>query len=500
MSRTQKSAWSLASGVLYNIAWIATGFFATPRLLLWLGSERFGIYRVLLDWIGYLMLLDLGLSGALMAFLAPRVAKGDKEQVRSLLAAGLRAYFWVIIAMLVAGALLIFALPKIISLTSVGPQELRLAVFISLFAIFLTPFSVFRSLAETRQKLYLYNLLITVQSISMTLLWLAFARAGWGLPGQSLAFVAAQVPVALILFRDARKDYGKISSAPPDRSAMKKLWVLNQPTLTHTVTERIAFISDNIIVAWIMGPLFVVPFYLTQRLMTLAQMQLQSLSHSTWAALAELHSHGKSELLRVRLLDITSSVSGLGVAVLAPIAAFNSQLVSRWVGSSNYAGGIITITACFNIWLWAVFSSWIWPLLGTGQIGRWAPFATVFTLLKVALSVGLTYKLGLIGPLLGTFLSFLLVDSWALPRILSRTFQITPWTLWKTALSPLIWGILYGLALWGVAQEHPANGLILLILEIGLAIVIGLILYWTLSLDKDSRNQWRYRFRLVMSS
>jgi hypothetical protein len=54
--------------------------------------------------------------------------------------------------------------------------------------------------------------------------------------------------------------------------------------------------------------------------------------------------------------------------------------------------------------------------------------------------------------------------------------------------------------LWVVAQEHPANGLILLILEMGLAIVIGLILYWTLSLDKNSRNQWRYRFRLVMSS
>src|SRR5262245_51849430 len=255
MSRTKKSAWSLASGVLFNIVWVATGFFATPWLLLWLGSERFGVYKVLLDWMGYLALMEMGISGALMAFLAPRVASGDKEQVRSLLAAGLRAYLWVIIAMLIAGTFLVFALPKIIPAASVSSHELRLAGFISLFTIFLTPFSIFRSLAETRQKQYLFNLLMTVQSIIMTLLWLVTARAGWGLPGQSLAFVAAHVPAVLILFRDARKDYGKISSATPDRSALKELWALNKPTLTHKVTERVGSISDNIIVAWVMGPL-----------------------------------------------------------------------------------------------------------------------------------------------------------------------------------------------------------------------------------------------------
>lgn len=88
MSRTRKSAWSLASGILFNVIWVSTGFIATPWLLRWLGSERFGIYKVLLDWIGYLTLFELGVSGALMACLAPKVAQGDARSVRRMLASG----------------------------------------------------------------------------------------------------------------------------------------------------------------------------------------------------------------------------------------------------------------------------------------------------------------------------------------------------------------------------------------------------------------------------
>lgn len=406
----------------------------------------------------------------------------------------------VILSMLAVGTVLVIALPHVVSLTTVTSYELRSAGIISLFAAILAPMAIFRSLAETRQKQYLFNLLMTMQAIFMTVLWLVAAKAGWGLPGQSLAFVIAQIPAALVLLWDATREYGWIFLASPDPSAKKALRALNKPTLIHSVTERITLISDNVIIGWILGPLAVVPFYLTQRVMIVAQMQLQSLNHSTWAALAELYSRGKSELLRTRLLDITSTIGGLGVAVLGPIAAFNHHLIRQWVGSSNYAGEAVTITACINIWLWAIYSSWVWPLFATGQIGRWAPYAVIFAIVKITLSIVLTYKVGLVGPLLGTLFGFLLLDSWALPRILNRAFHLSPWNLWRTALTPLSWGLFYASMLWFIAQRHAPSGLGGLIMEMGAAMLGGLILYWSLSLDKNARSEWRYRLKLVMSS
>lgn len=500
MSRTRKSAWSLASGILFNVIWVLTGFLATPLLLHWLGSERFGIYRVLLEWIGYLTLFEVALGGALMASLAPKVAKGDAQSVRRMLASGLRAYIWVILSMLVAGTILVIALPYVLSLKAVTTYELRSAGLISLFAAILAPMAIFRSLAETRQKQYLYNLLMTMQSILMTILWVVAAKAGWGLPGQSLAYVLALIPAAIVFLWDATREYGSIFSAPPDPSVTKALLDLNKPTLIHHVTERITLISDNVIIGWILGPLAVVPFYLTQRAMILSQMQLQSLNHSAWAALAELYSRGKNELLRTRILDITGTIGGLGVAVLGPIAALNHHLIGQWVGSQNYAGEVVTITASINIWLWGIYSSWIWPLFATGQIGRWAPYAVVFAILKISLSIILTYKFGLVGPLLGTFSGFLLLDSWALPKILKQTFHLSPWVLWRTALTPLSWGLFYATILWIVGQKYAPSGLGGLLLEMGAGMLGGLVLYWILSLDKDARSEWRYRLKLVMSS
>lgn len=499
MSRTRKSVWSLATGVLFNLVWALTGFLATPWLLRWLGSERFGVYKILLDWMGYLALLELAINGALIGILAPRVAKSDASQVRSLLAAGLRAYTWVMFATFIVGIGWVMVLPDMVSLLKVSSHELRLGGLVSLLVLFLIPLSIFRSLAETRQKHYLFNLLMIGQSILMTLLWLGAAWAGWGLPGQSFAFVVAQIPAAFVLFWDAKKEYGSIRSTPPDPVVKRDLWALNKPTLTHTLTERIGFIGDNIIVGWILGPLFVVPFYLTQRLMTLAQMQIQSVSHSTWAALTELHSLGKTQLFRQRLFDITSTVSGLGLAILGPIAAYNEHLIHQWVGANNYAGGLVTITACINIWLSCIFYSWIRPIVGVGETGRWAPYAVVFTILKITLSVILTFKFGIAGPLFGTLLGFLLLESWALPRVLHQAFHVSPSILWKTALSPLSWGLLYAVALSVIARSHRPWGLAGLVLEMGLAFLGGLLLYWTLSLDKNSRSQWRDRLSLVVN-
>ena len=58
MTRTQKSVWSFATGLGSLILTMLIGFVSTPWILAWLGRERFGAWRVLLDCFGYLALFD----------------------------------------------------------------------------------------------------------------------------------------------------------------------------------------------------------------------------------------------------------------------------------------------------------------------------------------------------------------------------------------------------------------------------------------------------------
>jgi len=498
-SRTRKSAWSVASGLFFILVSVINGFFATPWLLYWLGSERLGAFKVLADWVGYLTLLEVGLGGALMASLALEVGQGAEQAVRRTLTAGLQIYLRLTIAMIAGGAGLVLALPYLISLETISVYEIRVAGVISLLTVLMTPLLVFRSLAEARQRNYLFNLLMTAQITLATVLWLTVAWAGWGLIGLSLVAVATQIPTALILMWDGMKGYGGLWSTGPDQATKKALLRLSRPTFIHGITDRIGLISDNVIIALILGTGAVVPFYLTQQLGLVVQLLLRGFGNATWAGLVELYSQGQTTLFRARLMELTCTISGLGVAFLGPIVAYNHHFIRHWVGSATYAGEAVTVIACINIWGWSIYSLWGWPLLGTGHIGRWVPYAIASTIVNVTVSVLGTLELGLIGPLLGTLTGFLVVNSWALPRVLKQTFEISPWQILGTALTPLTWGLPYMAILWLIAQTHNPWGWFGLATEMGAAGLCGLALWWTLSLSQDARNQWRHRIRNVLA-
>jgi O-antigen/teichoic acid export membrane protein len=498
MNRTRNSAWNFAGGLIFAFVSAATSLLATPWLLQWLGAERLGAFKALTDWLGYLTFFELGLSGALMAALAIRIGQDDRTAVARMVAAGLRAYCLITPVLLTGGICLVAALPYVISLATLSPGELRIAGAIAILPVLLTPLLTFRALAEARQRSYLYWLLMAVQVLVLTGLSLLMAWAGWGLVGQCLAFAVAQVPTLIVLAWDGVKAYSGIWRALPDRKDRAALWGLSWPTFVHGLTDRVGLAGDNIIIAWVLGPAALVSFYLTQQLATLAQSQLKGLSQATWAGLVELYAQEQHDRFRLRLLELTHMISGLGLAALGPIAAYNQYFVQFWVGRETYAGTTVTGLACLNVFLWSVYSLWGWVLLGTGHIRRWVPFATVSTLVNISVSLIGTFTLGMVGPLLGTVTALLLITSWTLPRVLNLVFEISPWALWRAALVPLRWGILYLAVMWIVAKNRPPRGWLELIIWIGIWTAGGVSLWWKLSLGKAERTEWYTRLRRVV--
>lgn len=497
MSRTRNSAWNLAAGIVYSVASAAAGLIAAPLLLRWLGAERLGASTALADWFGYLALFELGIGGAMMASLARRVGLGDRAAVTRMLAVGLRSYRWVAFAQLGAGVALVWALPSLISRTQLSSSELRTAGAAALGVFAFTPLLVFRALSEARQRGYRNWLLLTLQALTSTGLCLFAAGKGWGLLGQSVALSVAQLPTLFVLARDGRRAYGEVW-AEPERADRDELRALSWPTLAHGLTDRVGLLSDNVLIAWIMGPRAVVVLVFTQQLAAMAQSQLKGFGAATWAGLSELHARGDTARFHIRLLELTGIVSGLSLAVLTPIAAFNQSFVRLWVGDDAFAGEMVTVFGCFNALLWALYALWGWALLGTGQIRRWVPFAMAATAVNVIGSVMWTVRLGLVGPLLGTTTGLLVVTSWALPLTLHRAFGIPSRALWRTALAPLRWGVPYAAALWALSRYWPPAAWPGLVAAMGLGTAAGLGLWWNFSVARDERREWKARLRRVV--
>ena len=90
--RAARSMATFAAGQGYLLLGALSGFVATPLVLNWLGDTRFGAFRAAADWLGYLELVELGISGALPVLLARAWGEGDRNALHAAMVAGARAY------------------------------------------------------------------------------------------------------------------------------------------------------------------------------------------------------------------------------------------------------------------------------------------------------------------------------------------------------------------------------------------------------------------------
>src|SRR5438046_2631816 len=114
MTRSVRSVWNYATVIAFSVISMVIALVVTPILLRALGTARLGAARAVSDWGGYLMLLELGLGGALAPLLAREMANDDAGGVRAMLAAGFRAYLRVSTAMLGGGIVLAIVITRLV--------------------------------------------------------------------------------------------------------------------------------------------------------------------------------------------------------------------------------------------------------------------------------------------------------------------------------------------------------------------------------------------------
>jgi O-antigen/teichoic acid export membrane protein len=482
---------------------LITGFVATPFLLRWLGEERFGAFRAANDWFVYLGLLEFGVGGALLALLAQAVGRGDARSIRSTLAVGIRAYLWISAAMVAAGMGLVLFITRLVPVSAAYTYDLQRGAFIGVFAFLLLPFGApYKALAESRQQGYWIHALLLLQALSITGLALVLAYLGWGITGQFVALVFGALLFNAPLIWDGIKRYpGLLRSAirdTPDPEAQRGLRRLNTPTFIYNVAGRFSFETDNIIVALMLGPVAVVPLFLTQKLIVMVQGQLTNVGNASWAALAELHFQGHRELFNRRLVELTSLVAVFGIAGLVPVAVYNGYFVRLWVGQEHYAGAWVSIVVASNAYVRAFVTLWGWCFGGTARTPMLIRASVAEGLINITASVLLTWQLGIIGPLLGTSIGFAAVSLWYLPKLLKEVFGTPPDQLFKAITYPLLLGVPYTLGVWWVASTFEPVGWIQLGVQIAASPFGYLALWWLLMLDRDQRARVAERVRKII--
>ena len=503
--RTRRSVLSLASTLLFMIVTMTTALVTAPYLIHWLGRDRFGLFRTMSELFGYLTLLEFGLSGALAPLLAGAIGRGDHQSERRTMAVGVRAYAFVSILSVVGGLFLAATIPFWTNVPDGLETEARQACVVYSLGFLWLGLIPFRAAIEARQLGYVLNLLLTGQALIIASSSMVLAWWGWGIPGQALAILIGisvfnLTITGLMLQRNMDVLHAAVFD-PVDLETRRGLNRLSGSTLAIQLAGRAGTMTDNIILGRMIDQKAVTILYFTQRLPVMVLSLLQGVSSATWAGLAELHASGEHETYRRRVIELSGMISILGVAALGPVVAYNRHFIDVWrVGQENNGGTAIVIVAAANTLLVALLTLWSWSFTATGQVAKLLPIGIVSAIFNVIASVVLTWRFGVIGPLLGTTVSFLFISSWSVPELLHRNFGVSRISLASAVLKPLACGIPYTILLWWVAQTHRPRGLIGLGAEMSLAAVGFLVLAGFCLLSSAERSVWIGRIRALRTT
>jgi O-antigen/teichoic acid export membrane protein len=505
LSRSRRAIWNYASVLLFTAVTAVVGLASTRWLVGtatqpgWLGPSKFGSFRMSVDWLGYLALLDLSLGGILAPLLARASATNDEANLQGVVAAGLRAYLTIATVTLVLGLAMGLAIDRLVVVPWSDRLDLRLAWFVLLLGIPPMALSPYRALAEARQQGYRINLLLIAQSLAIFGTSLGLAWLGWGMFGQALAVTLPAWPLAIVLAVSGISQHPGLGRPAwrtrPDPEVWRTIRTLGASTLLIHLGSRLGVLTDAIVAGDLLGPSMATRLIVTTRLASLAQSQLQAVGGASWAALAELHARGDRETFNRRLVELTGLVTVLGVAGLGPVVAYNRHFMALWLGPEANGGDLLIAVAAFNALVIALNSLWYWCFSGTGQVRRMVPLAVASGLLNLAASIVFTSRFGLVGPLLGTTLAFTTLNLWLLPRYLRQTFGTSPMLLAKAVIVPLAWGMPFVAGLWLISGSHRPWGWLGLAAEMGLGAVMFLGLAMVLIFGPEERAAWLSRLK-----
>jgi O-antigen/teichoic acid export membrane protein len=156
--------------------------FLTPYIISKIGDVQFGIYALVLGFVGSFGLLDLSISSSFVKFISEFYNKKDYEKLLNTINTGL--LFYLIFSIIISLIGFIFT-NEFISLVNIQPEYVeisRYALRLSIIIFFISnTFNIFPSVLISLQKMYISSVLNTIIGLINFFLIIIFLNLGYGL-------------------------------------------------------------------------------------------------------------------------------------------------------------------------------------------------------------------------------------------------------------------------------------------------------------------------------
>lgn len=494
-----KALYNYSSRLVTIFVTLSLSLITTPLLIKYLGENNFGVFHLALDYLGYLALLEFGYSFSVVPGLSKLNAEGKQTEMLRLS----RSLFGVLLRI----AFVQFSIALLFSffahyLIKVPPEEmsaLRTMFQFLAFTFFLKLIIPIQNNLLVEQRQYVFQNAGTLKFILFSLLALFLASKGYGLVGQGIAYLSGELAYGLIMILVRRRLFFDIIG---DKESWK--WSTNflkdhqRTSVSSFVSDlngRLSIASDKIILSFFFAPSKVAFFYVLYRIPQVLYQIILNIGSSVWASLGEIYHKESQEKFNSVLLETTHLISSFSVALFVPLIFLNSSFVRLWMSGLYEIEWYMTLVVCLNLFLLAITTFWSFCPSITGHIHRIPRIATINSILNIGSSIFLTWKVGVLGPLLGTIFGIVAYGMWGFVFLFREVYEISPFKLITSSLLPLLKGIGLSFILWKISQSLSASSWSDFLVSSILFYSLSVLFFWFVLLSRSQRKNWRTRLK-----
>ncbi len=490
---------AVSKNIKYNAISQFTGFLINfallPFMVAHVGKEIYGVYILVVTFTGYLGLMDFGVGGATIKYVAEFASKRDDKKVNDILSASFS--FFVAIGILAAALLLIFSFCfdlvfKIDVYNKIIVRQLFLTAATA--SLFIWPGRTFDYALQGLQRYDRFavnNTIFTVLTgISAYFIFANNLSIVYFLAASSLFTILKYVSAYLIVNGSITTRWIRFPYFNKD--TFKMIFDFSFYLFLASLASILIFNVDNIIVGAFVSVAAVTLYSVGFNLQQGFRMINSLIGGPLFPASAEMEGRSEYEKQKTLLFKGTKYIAIVFVPMVIIAIIFAPSFIRSWMGN-GFSMSVLPAQILLFFWLFnGILEIGANMLTAKGYVKSIFKIVFFNAIINLFLSLALVWHFGIIGVALGTTIPMVVINFPLIMRRICGAFRITFREYFSKSIKEglIVYILTVALSLF-VCSIFPTGKLGIVILEMAVIYFIVIFTSYQYSFSKKDKMEIR---------
>ncbi len=485
---------------------IVISFFLAPFVVHSLGNTYYGIWVIMMQFTGYLYLLDFGIRESVIRYVSKLNATKDYDELDEILNSSVFLYSAIGLLTLIVMAVLALAFGSIFDVAPDVLPMARVVVIISGLTIGTSlAFNVFTGVLMGLQRYDVFNKIGILSAFTRLALILFFLSRGYGIVALALIQLSIALAANIIIFVVSRRllrsngaDFRYKHKPVRERLPIfRSLYNYSIHVVINNLGQKAIYYTDALVIGVLLNPASVTFYAIAGNLIEYLRRLILISNNVLNPLVSEMESKDDSQSIHNVLVQGAKLSMLLAIPIAAVYLTMGRQFISHWMGS-EYAilSGDVLCVLAVGVVISTPQNTISSVLYGISKHNIIARLRIIETISNLALSLALIQVFGIVGVALGTAIPQIVIMAIILPimtiRVVGsslRRFVQQAYVLPIAAATPFAVGCFLVNAYW------PANSLPGFMGQVMLLGPVHAVGTWFVALNSSEREFFKEYLR-----